>query len=80
MQWNPEERTAIVHYKGKTLELPTDRKEAHINGKSVPLDVGAAIRDDRTVIPLRFVAENLGMEVYYGKSDRTISIYEKQSR
>lgn len=80
VQWNPEERTAIVHYKGKTLELPTDRKEAHINGKSVPLDVGAAIRDDRTVIPLRFVAENLGMEVYYGKSDRTISIYEKQSR
>ncbi|WP_322630830.1 stalk domain-containing protein [Aedoeadaptatus coxii] len=80
VQWNPEERTAIVHYKGKTLELPTDRKEARINGKSVPLDVGAAIRDDRTVIPLRFVAENLGMEVYYGKSDRTISIYEKQSR
>lgn len=78
VEWNREERVAIVHYKGRMLDLPVDRKEAYIDGKNVPLDVGAAIRDDRTMIPLRFVVENLGMEVYYGKSDRSISIYEKE--
>ncbi|MFR9296306.1 MAG: copper amine oxidase N-terminal domain-containing protein, partial [Aedoeadaptatus pacaensis] len=75
--WNAPERTAVVHYKGHTIALPADRNQAVIDGNTVPLDVGATIQNDRTMVPLRFIVEKMGMEVYYEDSDRSISIFQK---
>lgn len=36
-----------------------------VNGETVKMDTAARIVDDRTYIPVRFVAEALGFEVDY---------------
>jgi hypothetical protein len=45
-----------------------------VNGKAIQPDVPAQIINDRTMVPVRFVAENLGLTVDYDSSTRTVII------
>ena len=53
-------------------EKPKDT--AFINGQAVKLDVPAMIESDRTLVPLRFVAEALGCDVEWKPEIRRILI------
>ncbi|MDD7363214.1 MAG: stalk domain-containing protein [Firmicutes bacterium] len=77
VSWREEDRTAVVNYRGKTIELPAGRDVAMIDGEAAALDVGSTLRDNRTLVPLRFVVETMGMDVYYVDRDRSIFIYER---
>ena len=57
----------------KTIVLTVDDPGALVNGDAVQLDVAPFIKDGRTFVPLRFVAEQLGGEVTYDtKPDGTV--------
>jgi len=56
------------------LELYINQNYALLNGKKVLLDVPAVIYRQRTMIPLRFVAENLRSSVYWDPSDESIMV------
>ena len=61
------------------IELFIDYAMATLDGKSTPIDpdnlrVTPIIRDNRTLLPVRFIAENLGIEVYWAESSRTITL------
>lgn len=62
---NSSGRVDTVSYKlGKTsILLYIGKKNATVNGKSVMMDVPPQIIQGRTVVPLRFVTENLGCKV-----------------
>jgi hypothetical protein len=47
---------------------------ATVNGAPVQLDAPAFIEADRTFLPVRFIAENLGAEVGWNEADRTVTI------
>ena len=57
----------ITGYLGdNTVKLTIGSNIALVNGKEVALDVAAYINeDDRTMVPLRFIAENFGYSVDY---------------
>jgi hypothetical protein len=61
--WDAKSGKATVSYGGKTVELTALRREARVNGKK--LDLGAGVMVDRLgpVVPLRKIAEALGMRV-----------------
>lgn len=40
-----------------------------VNGKEVKTDVECYIKNGRTMVPVRFIAEELGAEVHYGKDE-----------
>lgn len=54
-----------VTYDGQKIELPVNSKKAYIDGKEVSLDQPVTIKNGRTLIPIRFIAENIGFEVEY---------------
>ncbi|MDO5713106.1 MAG: stalk domain-containing protein [Tissierellia bacterium] len=74
--WNQETRTAIVEYRGIRIELPVGSDTIHINGIDQKIDSPATIKNDRTLVPIRFVSEGLGMIVEYGEKDKVVDIYE----
>lgn len=76
VDWNQEDRTAIVEYRGTRIELPIDSETIYVNGEGRQVDSPAVIRDDRTLIPIRFVTEGLGMIVEYDHENRGVDIYE----
>lgn len=67
--WDETEQKVTIALNGKTIELWIGRNTAMVNGTAVPIDSGspevAPVLADpgRTMIPLRFVSEQLGCQV-----------------
>ncbi|MBI2874675.1 MAG: hypothetical protein HYY09_06275 [Firmicutes bacterium] len=72
--WDAKTRTVTASKQGITLILTIGNGSALVNGKETPLDVPARILEGRTLVPLRFVSENLGERVTWNPETRTISI------
>ncbi|MDO9533788.1 MAG: stalk domain-containing protein [Bacillota bacterium] len=72
VEWNDSTSTVFVKMDEKTIELPIGNRTVRINGSPLRLDVPARLIGNRTFIPLRFVTENLGAEVYWDAVGRTI--------
>lgn len=72
--WDGDSRIVTVNSKGKNIILPIDSKKITVDGKEIAIDQAAIIKGDRTYVPIRFVAENLGMNVNYINESREIEI------
>jgi outer membrane protein assembly factor BamB len=68
-----EQKITFTLY-GKVIELVIGRTTAKVNGEPVVLTVAPTIVSGRTLVPLRFVSENLGAKVDYEAKSRTITI------
>lgn len=71
--WDADERKVTAIGNDIEMILYIDGKIAYVNGEEKELDVPAAITDDRTFVPLRFVSENCGADV--GWEDSTKSVF-----
>ena len=64
--------------KGTTVELWIGKNVATLNGKSVNIDIDSKvmpiIRSGRTLLPLRFVAEALALDVRWNPTTQAITI------
>ncbi|WP_163859030.1 copper amine oxidase N-terminal domain-containing protein [Paenibacillus elgii] len=72
--WNDEERTVTISKAGAVLFCRVDRPEANLNGTPVTLDSPPRLVEGRTMVPLRFVAEGLGLGVTWHEPSATIRI------
>ena len=70
--WDNARRVVDAQWQDTRLALPVDTREAYINQSPVALDVPARILEGRTMVPLRFVAESLGLDVHWGAAERTV--------
>ena len=59
------------------IKLTIGKNVATVNGKEVKLDSPATIIENKTYLPVRFVAESLGYKVKYQKEDffSTVDLY-----
>ena len=60
----------------KVIELEIGNKEAKINGNTYILDSEPIIRNERTLVPIRFIAEALNCEVYWDSISRKVFIIQ----
>jgi hypothetical protein len=73
VDWNSNTRTITISLGGE-IKLAVGSDIAYVNGKTVKLDAPVFIKDNRSFVPLRFIAENLGFKVVWNQTDKTISI------
>ena len=74
VDWNGDTQTAYITYNGSLVEVPIQSATIHVNGEAVTIDTPSQIINDRTMIPLRAVAEGLGLDVSYDNNTRTITL------
>lgn len=79
IEWDGEERKATISLDEVKLELWIGESNALINGKAVPIDadnvnVKPLIVSNRTMLPLRFVTENLGCDIEWDPIARKATI------
>ncbi len=79
ISWDGTERKVTINFKETIIELWIDNPKARVNGTEVWIDadnhnVKPIIINDRTMLPLRFVAESLGCEVGWNPDTKTITI------
>lgn len=68
------ERKVTVKVDGKTILFTIDSARVTVDGKVKQLDTPAVIIKDRTMIPVRFLAEELGYTVRWDSTARTVYI------
>jgi len=79
IDWEPVERKVTIKLNGTVIELWIGKQQASVNGEMKWIDennheVKPIIINERTMLPLRFVAENLGCTVDWNAKTRTITI------
>lgn len=77
--WAPTTRTVTIQRSGLTLALVVGKATAVVNGRAVPIDVADSrvvpvILQGRTMLPARFVAEQLGCAVAYDPATRVVTV------
>ncbi len=76
VSWNSDERTATIVYGDSIIEFNISDDIVYLNGAEAQIDVPAGIMNGRIVVPLRFVIENMDLEVEYEEVTQTIIISE----
>lgn len=72
--WNEAEQTVTIAKDDLEIMIYIGQPFATVNGEPVALDAPAFIENDRTYLPIRFVAENLGAEVIWDGAVQTVTI------
>lgn len=77
--WDGVEKKVTVTLKSTTIELWIGKNIARVNGVDTPIDpnnpkVVPMIISGRTMLPVRFVAENLGCQVDWDANTKTVTI------
>lgn len=72
--WINSKKQVIIKSLSKRIVLNVDKTRAYVDDKAIELDTAPVIVNDRTLIPVRFVSENLGYDVEWDNKERAVHI------
>lgn len=72
--WNPTAKTVTAVLNDQTFVLKIGSSTATVNGTSVEIDSSAIIKNSRTLVPVCFISEALGLKVDWDQSTATVKI------
>lgn len=72
--WDNETQTAKVAKDNTNLVLTINSNLVTVNGKSTQLEVPPQLIDNKTMVPLRFISEQLGAEVTWDEVEKSVLI------
>lgn len=76
VQWNDSIKTAIITKGDRKVQIQLDNHNALVDGRVVRMDVPAAGINGRILVPVRFISENLGLQVDWVNDTKTVFIRE----
>ena len=71
--WNQSSKTVTITQGDTEIKLTSGQKSALVNNASVALDTSVQIKQGRVMVPLRFVSEQLGLQVIWDQTTKHIS-------
>ena len=72
VEWDSNARMITIKSDSNTIRLWIDEDQALVNSSLVKIDAAPFIQNGRTMLPIRFVAENLGMEIEWNQQKQEI--------
>lgn len=78
VKWNGQAKTVTITQGDKVIVLKIGQKTATVNGEKKTLDLAPErTADGVTMVPVRFVSENLNTTVKWDKASKTVIITSK---
>ena len=74
VDWEGASQTATVMQNGETISFQIGQQAAQVNGAVQMMDVPAKLENDKTMVPIRFLSENLGYQVEWDGDTNTVTI------
>ena len=74
VDWSEKARKVTVKDGNNTIVMTVDRKDYKVNEKAKSMDVAPFIEKNHTYVPLRFMAEGMGMKVDWDEARRMVVV------
>ena len=74
VEWNGDTQTASLTYGDDEIRLTIDSATAYLNDTANTLDTAPAIINERTMLPIRFIAESFRFSVDWNENEQLITI------
>ncbi|MDU5140645.1 MAG: N-acetylmuramoyl-L-alanine amidase [Paenibacillus dendritiformis] len=75
VDWDPKAKTVAIYNDSKRLTMAVDQKTATVDDKEVKLDVAPMLQKGTTLVPLRFIGENMGLTVDWDKETKSVYLF-----
>ena len=72
--WDGDTQTVTLSYNGKEIQMVIGNTTAYLNGTAQVLDTAPAIINDRTMLPIRFIAESFDFNVDWDGTEQRVII------
>ena len=79
VQWQEQTQTVLATKDGIAISLPLNSTAVSVNDAEVTIDVPAKLHNSRTFVPLRFLAEYSGANVYWDANASTVVIHSNEA-
>lgn len=76
--WDGDTQTVTLNYGEDEIRLIIDNTAAYLNDTVQTLDVAPTIINNRTMLPIRFIAESFNFEVAWNGDTQTVTITGRQ--
>lgn len=74
VEWDEPTQTVTIKNDNDTIVLNIGSQTMYSNGTAVAMDTAPIIYQDRTFVPIRFVAENFGLTVGFDEATQQVSL------
>lgn len=74
VHWDQNTGTISINNEDTDVRLRINEAQAVVNGNTRKLAMAPFIEKDRTLVPVRFLAETFGYEVHYDNSEKSINL------
>jgi len=79
VEWNATLKEVTITQQEKIIKLRIGSKEASVDGKLYVLEAAPYIKSGRTMVPIRFISEAIGLTVSWDSKTKTVTIKGKVS-
>lgn len=75
VDWNQKTRTVTINDSNKSITLVVDKKTATVNGVEKSLLAPVTVKNQTTLVPLRFVGESMGLVVEWDQDTQAVYLF-----
>ncbi|MEC0181897.1 N-acetylmuramoyl-L-alanine amidase family protein [Paenibacillus peoriae] len=76
-KWEPQAYKISIQKNSTDMAMYVGRTSADVNGKTVSLDAPPVLRGNSTMVPLRFVGEQMGLKVDWNNKSKSVNLSQK---
>lgn len=76
VNWNESAQQATIVLNSRQITLTIGQKTAYVNWQPYQLETAPVLRNGRTYVPVRFVGEALGANLYWHENTKTVEIVQ----
>ena len=74
VSWDEAAQTATLNYANDEIRLVINSATAYLNDEPNTIDTAPTVINDRTMLPIRFIAESFKFDVDWDEATRTVTI------
>lgn len=74
LTWEDSDWKITINLNGNIIELWIDNHKAIVNGNELTLDVAPTIINGRTMLPIRFISDHLGLQLIWDGETQSVEL------
>lgn len=79
VDWKQQSQTVTISKDNTAIQMIVGKKKATVNGSNVDLDAPPLVKKGTTLVPLRFIGEQMGLKVGWNNTTKTVTLVTQNS-